>query len=141
MNKFKELFKKRSKLLFIITSLELALSIWYLSYFNYLDRLNYTESITNNTKDLALLMENMFTSTFWGILIIMLSLIAIFTIISFIYIDQKYHLISILLWFILLILSINIKDTWQNNISNLCIFIPIIIINIIAFINQKNILK
>ena len=65
MKKFKNLFNNRSKLLFIITFLELTLSIWFLSYFNYLDRLNYTESITNTTKDLALLLQNMYTSTWW----------------------------------------------------------------------------
>ena len=58
MKKFKNLFHNRSKLLFVIATLELTLSIWFLSYFNYLDRLNYTESITNNTKDLALLLQN-----------------------------------------------------------------------------------
>ena len=141
MNKFKKVFKKRSKLLFIISTIELLLSIWFLSYFNYLDRLNYYESTTNSTKDLALLLQNMFTSTFWGLLILIISLISIFTLISFIYKDLKFQLISILLWFILLILSINIKDSLMNNISNLCIFIPIIGINILAFRNQKNILK
>ena len=141
MNKFKTLFKERSILLFIISTIELLLSIWFLSYFNYLDRLNYYESTTNSTKDLALLLQNMFTSTFWGLLILIISLISIFTLISFIYKDLKLQLISILLWFILLILSINIKDSLMNNISNLCIFIPIIGINILAFRNQKNILK
>ncbi len=141
MNKFKNLFKERSKLLFIITTLELVLSIWFLSYFNYLDRLNYSEAITNTTDDLALLLQNMFTSTWWGLLILVICFIAIFTLISFIYKDTKFHLIAILLWVILLILSINIKDTFVNNLSNLCIFIPIIAINILAFKNQKSVLK
>ena len=141
MNKFKNIFKDRSKLLFIISILESILSIWFLSYFNYLDRLNYYESTSNKTKDLALLLQNMFTSTFWGLLILILSLISIFTLISFIYKDIKFQFISILLWFILLILSINIKETLTYNLSNLCIFIPIIALNILAFINQKNILK
>ena len=138
MNK---LFNKRSKLLFIITILESLLSLWYLCYFNYIDRLNYQESIITKTKDLALFLENMYTSTFWGTLIIILSLISIFSLIAFIYKDNKFQLISCLLWIILLILAINIKDTIINNISTLCIFIPIITINFIAFKNQKNILK
>ena len=141
MKKFKNLFNNRSKLLFIITFLELTLSIWFLSYFNYLDRLNYTESITKTTKDLALLLQNMYTSTWWGLLILIICLISIFTLISFIYKDLKFHLISILLWGILLILSINVKETLSYNLSNLCIFIPIITINIVAFQYQKNILK
>ena len=141
MNKFKKLFKERSKLLFIITTLEIILSIWFLSYFNYLDRLNYSEAVTNTTEDLALLLQNMFTSTWWGLLILVICLIAIFTLISFIYKDTKFHLIAILLWIILLLLSINIKDSFANNLSNICIFLPIIAINILAFKNQKNVLK
>ena len=141
MNKIKKLFNKRSKLLFIITVFELLISTWFLVYFNYLDRLNYIESINTKTKDLALLLENMYTNTFWGLLIIILSLIAIFSLISFIYRDEKFQLISCLLWCIMLVLAINIKDSFINNISTLCIFIPIISLNILSFKNQKNILK
>ena len=141
MNKFKKIFNKRSKLLFIITVLESIISIWFLNYFNYLDRLNYTESTLLKTKDLALLFENMYTNTFWGLLILILCFISIFSLIAFIYKDEKFQLISTFLWIILLILAINIKDSLLNNISTLCIFIPIIIINLIAFIKQKNILK
>ncbi len=140
-DKFNNIFKDRSKLLFLITILEVILSTWFLLYFNYLDRLNYSESVTNKTKDLALLLQNMFTSSWWGLLILVICFISIFTLISFIYKDIKFHLIAILLWVILLILSINIKESLSYNISNLCIFIPIIAINIVAFQNQKNILK
>jgi hypothetical protein len=139
MNKrFKKIFYKRSKLLFIIALLETVLSLWFLSYFNYLDRLNYAESSTNNTKELALLLQNMYTSTFWGLLIIVLTLISIFAIISFIYRDEKFQMVSCGLWLVLLILAINIKDTFLNNVSTLCIFIPLIILNFVAFNKQKH---
>ncbi len=141
MTKIDKLFTGRSKLLYIVTLVEILLSIWFLCYFNYLDRLNYEESTITSTKELALLLENMFTSTWWGLLILIVCLIAIFSLISFIYKDEKFELISICLWFILLILSINVKDTLANNISNFCIFIPIISISILAFKNQKNIPK
>ena len=39
------MFKQRSKLLFITIFLESIFSVWTLFYFNYLDRLNYQESI------------------------------------------------------------------------------------------------
>jgi len=137
----KKIFNKRSKLLFIIGLIESILSLWFLIYFNYLDRLNYSESALNTTKDLALLFENMYTSTWWGLLILIITLISIFTIIAFIYKDEKFQLISCILWFIMLVLAINIKDSFMNNISNLCIFGPIIAVNILAFFKQKNILK
>ena len=43
----KKLLKNRSKLLLVITILESILSIWFLCYFNYLDRLNYAESVSD----------------------------------------------------------------------------------------------
>jgi len=139
--KFKNLFYQRSKLLFVLTVIENILSIWFLCYFNYLDRLNYSQSIVNNTENLALLFENMYTSTWWGLLILIVALIAIFSLIAFIYKDDKFQLISTLLWCILLILAINIKDTFLNNLSTLAIFTPIIVINFIAYRNQKATLK
>jgi len=133
----KKILYKRSKLLFIITIIESIMSIWFLIYFNYLDHLNFYESTTTKTKELALVFQNMFTSTWWGLLILIICLITIFSIIAFIYRDEKFQLISTLLWFILLILSINIKDTFKNNIGTIFIILPIIIINYIAFKNQK----
>ena len=141
MNKIKNIFNKRSKLLFVLTSLQIILTIWFLCYFNYLDRLNYYESITNKTDNLALLFQNMYTSTWWGLLILVLSFIAISSLVSFIYKDIKFQLISILLWGILLILAINLKDTFLNNLSIVCIFLPIIIMSVKAYFNQKAILN
>lgn len=135
----KKILKDRSKLLLIITILEIILAIWFLCYFNYLDRLTYAESITTTTKDLALLIENMYTSTWWALIILVSCFIAIFALISFIYKESKYQLISCILWFILLLLALNIKDTFKSNLSTICIFIPIMVVNIIAFINQKKI--
>jgi len=83
----------------------------------------------------------MYTSTWWGLLILIVALIAIFSLIAFIYKDDKFQLISTLLWCILLILAINIKDTFLNNLSTLAIFTPIIVINFIAYRNQKATLK
>ena len=113
------------------------MSVWYLSYFNYLDRLNYSEGLISKTSDLALLLENMFTSTFWGLLILVISLGTIFSIIAFIYRDHKFQLMTSLMWVIILILSINVKDTLKNNISSLFIILPILIFNFVAFYDQK----
>lgn len=133
----KKIFYKRSKLLGIITFLETILALFSLSYFNYIDRLNYIESINNTTNDLALLIQNMFTSTWWALIILVVILISIFSLVSFIYRDLKFLFINILLWIILLILAINIKDSFVNNLSTLSIFIPIIVINIVCYFKQK----
>lgn len=131
-------FKERSKLLFILTIFEILLSIWYLSYFNYLDRLNYYESINLEKNSLALLLQNMFTSTFWGLLIILIALSAISSLIALLYKDEKFELISSLIWCIVLILSFDLHSTFKDNISNILIIGPIVLFSFIAFFKQKS---
>ena len=133
----KRIFKKRSKLLGLLTIGDNLLALFFLCYFNYLDRLNYAESVIHTTNDLALLIQNMYTSTWWALIILCICLIAAFKLVGFYYRDLKFILISSYLWVVLLILAINIKDSFMNNISVLAIFIPIIIFNFAAYINQK----
>ena len=75
MNK---IFKDRSILLFIICLVEITFCFWVLIYFNHLDHLTYQQSKTD-TASLALLVQNMFTSTWWGLIILTFALICIFS--------------------------------------------------------------
>ena len=95
------------------------------------------ESIIHTTNDLALLIQNMFKSSWWALIILTITIISIFSITALIYKDLKFIFINILLWITLLILSINLKDSLLNNLSLLFIFGPIILINIISYKNQK----
>ncbi|MDD2238644.1 MAG: hypothetical protein PHH51_02000 [Bacilli bacterium] len=131
------MFEKRSKLFFAVILIQGLFSIWILFYFNYLDRLNYSESIINNTNDLALLIQNMYTSSWWALIILTICLISIFSIVSFVYRDLKFQFMAILLMIILFILALNFKDSFLNNISVICIFIPVIILNIFCYFKQK----
>jgi len=135
------MFKERSKLLFISISLESVLTIWALFYFNYYDRLNYGESINFKSSDLALFIQNMFTNTWWALIILTLCLITIFGIVTYIYKDLKFQFISIVLWFILLIIALNFKDNFLNNLSTIMVFVPIITLNIFSYINQQKLIK
>lgn len=135
------MFKERSKLLFIAVSLESILSIWSLFYFNYLDRMTYRESLMNTSSDLALLIENMFTSTWWALIILIFCLIAIFGLVAFIYKDLKFQFISIILWFILFILALDFKDRIMNIFSIIMVFTPLIALNIFSYFNQRKMLK
>ncbi len=135
------MLEKRSKLLITIVSLESVLSIWSLFYFNYLDRLNYNESLKYKLTDLALLIQDMFTSTWWALIILTICLITIFSAVAVIYRDVKFQFISIILWFILFILALDFKDIPLNILSIVAIFIPIIIANIIGYINQNKLVK
>lgn len=136
-----KIFKDRSKLLFILAIIQLFFNIYYLVYFNYLDRLSYEESINSSTTNLALFLQNMYTSTFWGLMILFFSLISIFSLVAFVYKDCKFQFISICLWIVMFILAINPRDSLVNNLSIILIFIPLIVINILAYKSQKNILK
>lgn len=137
----KKLFKENSKSLLIICILETILSLYFLIYFSYMDKLNYIESNLTNTSDLALLIQNMYTSTWWALIISFIILISILTITSIIYKKQEYHFIAICLWIMLFILALDFNKSISYNLSNIAIFIPIIFFNLISYKNQKNISK
>ena len=137
----KKLFKENSKSLLIICILETLLCLYFLIYFSYMDKLNYIESNLTNTSDLALLIQNMYTSTWWALIISFIILISILTITSIIYKKQEYHFIAICLWIMLFILALDFNKSISYNLSNIAIFIPIILFNIISYKNQKNISK
>ena len=134
-----KIWNNNSKLLLVISLLEIVLSIYFLIYFGYMDRLNYIESSSNSMSELALLIQNMYTSTWWALIISFINLISIFTLTSIIYKKKEYHFISIIMWIMLFILAIDFNKNLIYNLSNVAIFIPIIIINIIAYKNQKSI--
>lgn len=137
----KKLWNNNSKLLIIVTILELILSTYFLIYFGYVDRLSYIESQVTTMSDLALLIQNMYTSTWWALIIVSIILISIFSITSIIYKKREFHFISIIMWCMLFILALDFTKSFTYNLSNIAIFIPIILINIKAYFNQKEFLK
>ena len=137
----KKIWNNNSKLLIIITLFELVLSTYFLIYFGYVDRLNYIESQAITMSDLALLIQNMYTSTWWALIIVSIMLISIFSLTSIIYKKREFHFISILIWFMLFILALDFTKSFTYNLSNIAIFIPIIFINIKAYFNQRIFLK
>lgn len=137
----KKIWNNNSKLLIIVTILELILSTYFLIYFGYVDRLSYIESQVTTMSDLALLIQNMYTSTWWALIIVSIILISIFSITSIIYKKREFHFISIIMWCMLFILALDFTKSFTYNLSNIAIFIPIILINIKAYFNQKEFLK
>ena len=137
----KNILKNNSKLLLILTTIETIIAVYFLIYLGYVDRLNYAESSIKTIQDLALLIQNMYTSTWWALIISMIILISIFTITSIIYKKDYLHFISILIWCMLFILALDFTKSFSYNISNLAIFLPIILINIKAYFNQKKYIK
>ena len=91
----KKIWDNNSKLLIIVCLLEIILSIYFLIYFGYMDRLNYIESSTKTISDLALLIQNMYTSTWWALIISFIIIISTFTLTSIIYKKNELHFIAI----------------------------------------------
>ena len=134
----KKIWNDNSKLMIILTFIEILLSFYFLIYFGYVDRLNYIESQKLILTDLALLIQDMYTSTWWALIISFINIISIFSMTSIIFKKQEYHFISILIWFMLFILALDFTKSFVYNISSVAIFIPMILLNIKAYFNQKH---
>ena len=139
--KIKNIFKDRSIFLTIITVIESILSISMILSFVYSDSLNYSDSLLLQSIGVQKLLENMYSSTWWGLILFLLSFISIFSITSLVYKKLEYLFISILLWFVMGICAINIGNPLAVNLSELAIFVPVIILNIMAYYKQKDKLK
>ena len=137
----KKIFKDRSKLLICLTIIEMVLALWILIAFNYSNKLSYSEAIEYNQNNLTILIESMYTSTWYAVIILTANLISIFSLVSTIFKKQEFHFVSISLWCILMILAVDLNINFMSNIATLAIFIPIILLNIVAYFNQKNITK
>lgn len=137
----KKIFQDRSKLMLCLTILEIILAVWILIAFSYSDRLTYAEAMEYNQDNLSLLLESMYTSTWYALIILTANLISIFSLVSTIFKKQEFHFVSISLWCVLMILAVDLNLNFMSNLSVLAIFIPIIILNIVAYFNQKKILE
>ena len=137
----KKILEDRSKLMIILTIIEMFLALWILIAFNYSDRLSYAEAIEYNQDNLSLLFESMYTSTWYALIILTANLISIFSLVSTIFKKQEFLFVSFSLWCVLMILAVDYNISFKSNVATLAIFIPIILLNIVAYFNQKNILN
>ncbi len=133
----KEFMKERSYWLLVIAILESILGIVATISFVYSDALTYADSQVIVSLGVEKLLENLYSSTWWALILLLLSLIAILTITALVYKNLMTHFISMLCWGEMLILAINLNKSLLDNIAALAIFIPIIIINIVAYRDQK----
>lgn len=137
MNWLKKLFKENSPYLLILTIAETILSIVCTMAFVYSDTLSYADSDIFSGLGVEKLLESIYSSTWWALILLLLALIAILSIATIYLKKIDYHFISILLWGEMMILAINLNNDLIDTLSILALFVPIIIINIIAFKDQK----
>ena len=137
MEWLKKLLKNNSPYLIFLTLAESILSIVCTIAFVYSDTLSYADSEVFTAIGIERLLESMYSSTWWALILLILAFIAILSIATIYLKKMDYLFIGILLWIEMLILAINLNNSLLDNLSYLALFVPIIIINIIAFKEQK----
>ena len=135
--KIKQFFKENSMYAIVLVIAEIILSTICTIAFVYSDSLNYAESIVYQSLGVELLLQNIYSSTFWALILVVLDIIVIFSVTSIVFKKMEYFFISILGWIELFILSLNFTKPIGDIISTSAMFIPIIIINIICYRKQK----
>lgn len=141
MKKIKTLFKEHSPYLLILTLCEGILSFVCTLSFVYSDSLSYNVSLVYNAIGVEKLLETLYSSTFWALLLLILAFIFILNITCIKYKNLEHAFISICLWVLMFILSINLTKSLMDNLMTSLLFIPIIIINIVAYRTEENKLK
>ena len=136
-NLYKTIIKENSLYLVFLTLAELIISLICTLSFVYSDSLSYASSIVFESLGLETLLQSLYSSTFWALILVMLAIIVMMSITTLVYKKLEFLFIGILGWCELLILSINLTKSFGENLSTCALFIPIIIINIICYKKEK----
>lgn len=137
MKKIKKILKENSLYLIILTLFEFILNIISTLAFVYSDSLNYNDSLIYQSLGVQKLLETLYSSTYWALILLLLSFISIFSFTTLVYKKLEFQFISIMCWFQMFIIALNLKNSIQINLSICLLFIPILIINIICYKKEK----
>ena len=137
----KDLIKNNSIYLIVLAIAESIISIIATLSFVYTDSLTYSKSLLIQMMGIEKLLEAMYTSTWWALILLLLFFVALFSIMTIIYKDLKYMTLSIGCTIELFILSINLTKPITDILLNVLIFIPIFVLNIIAYRNESKKIK
>ena len=132
-NSIKRFFKENSLYSIILTLAEFILSTVCTISFVYSDSLTYSESIIYQSLGVETLLQSIYSSTFWALILVLLAIIVMFSITCLVFRKIEYQFISLLGWIELFILSLNFTKPIGEILSTCALFIPIIIINIICY--------
>lgn len=141
MRQLKKLFRNHSPYLVFITICEIIISTIATLSFVYTDRLNYAEANILQGLGIEKLLESIYSSTWWALILLLLALIAILSLVTIVYKKLDYLFIGICLWVVMLILGINLNNSILDNLSIILIAIPIFLLNIIAYNTEKTIIN
>lgn len=133
----KKLLKEHSPYLLLLCLFEIVITVISIEAFVYSDSLTYSDSLIYNAIGIETLLESLYSSTWWALILFTLGFITICSITSIVYKRLELLFMSILGWVIMLILAINIGNPIKDILFVLLLFIPIIAINIIAYKTEK----
>ena len=133
----KKLFKEHSPYMLFIALLESVVSVIATMSFVYTDSLTYEKSLVLQAMGIEKLLETMYTSTWWALVLLLVFFVALFAILTIIYKDLKFYGISFGCLVELLILSINLTAPIKNIFMNMLIFLPLFVLNVIAYKSEK----
>lgn len=133
----KKLLKEHSPYMLFIALFESIASIIATISFVYTDSLTYSKSLVIQAMGIEKLLETMYTSTWWALVLLLVFFVALFAILTIIYKDMKFMGISFGCLVEMLILSINLTAPIKNIFMNMLIFVPLFVLNIIAYKSEK----
>lgn len=133
----KRLFKEHSPYLLILCLTEIVISIVSIEAFVYSDSLTYSDSLIYNAIGIETLLESLYSSTWWALILFTLGFITICSITSIVFKKLEYFFMGILGWGLMLILAINIGNPIKDILFVIALFVPILGINIIAYRTEK----
>lgn len=134
----KKLFKEHSSYMLFIALFESVVSVIATLSFVYTDSLTYEKSLVLQAMGIEKLLETMYTSTWWALVLLLVFFVALFAILTIIYKDLKFYGISFGCLVELLILSINLTAPIKNIFMNMLIFLPLFVLNVIAYKSEKS---
>lgn len=133
----KKLIKEHSPYLLFLCLAEIIISIVSIEAFVYSDSLTYSDSLIYTALGIETLLESLYSSTWWALILFTLGFITITSVTSIVFKKLEYLFMSILGWGLMLLLAINIGNPIKDIIFVILLFIPIISINIIAYKTEK----
>ena len=133
----KKLFKEHSIYYLLLVLAEIVLSVVSTIAFVYTDSLSYANSLVYEQLGLETVMQNLYSSSFWALILVTIAMITIMSITTVVFKKIEYAFMGILGWVYLFILSLNFTKPVGEIISTSLMFIPIIILNIICYKKEK----
>ena len=137
----KKILKENSIYLIVLTIAEIIISSICTLSFVYTDTLNYNDSMIFNALGMQKLLQTIYSSTWWALILTILALIAILSVTTLVFKKLEYLFIGICLWIEMFILTLDFNKSPKDLFFSALLILPIIIINIIVYNKEKEFLQ